>query len=143
MQLTKDYIVGLVDGEGSFTAFVRNLDHSTERVRRTRIEPRFYVKLIEKDKAILDALHAYFQCGSVYFQKDIRRNHQHCYRFEVFNRKDLEEKIIPFFKENPLRFPSKRNDFNIFCDLMKRIKKGEHLTDLGLKRIFALKQKMH
>ena len=143
MQLTKDYIIGLVDGEGSFTAFVCNLDRSTERVRRTRIEPRFYVKLIEKDKPILDALHDYFQCGSVYFQKDTRKNHQHCYRFEVFNRKELEEKIIPFFKENPLRFPSKRKDFKIFCDLMKRIKKGEHLTELGLKRIFVLKQKMH
>jgi hypothetical protein len=53
MQLSKDYIVGLVDGEGSFTAFVRNLDQSTERIRRTRIEPRFYVKLIETDKEIL------------------------------------------------------------------------------------------
>jgi len=63
MQLSKDYIIGLVDGEGSFTAFVRNLDQSTERVRRTRIEPRFYIKLIEKDKPILDALRDYFGCG--------------------------------------------------------------------------------
>lgn len=143
MQLTKDYIVGLVDGEGSFTAYVRNLDQSTEKVRRTRIEPKFYIKLIEPDKAVLDALRNYFGCGNVYFQKDTRKNHQHCYRFEVFARKDLEDKIIPFFKENPLRFPSKRKDFEIFCELMKRIKAGKHLTNSGLKRIFALKQKMH
>ena len=143
MKLSKDYIIGLVDGEGSFTAFVRNLDQSTERVRRTRIEPRFYIKLIEKDKLILDALRDYFGCGSVYFQKDTRKNHHNCYRFEVFNRKELEEIIIPFFRKNPLRFPSKRNDFEIFCELMVEIKRGEHLTESGLKKIFKLKQKMH
>ncbi len=143
MQLSKDYIIGLVDGEGSFTAFVRNLDQSTERVRRTRIEPRFYIKLIEKDKPVLDALRDYFGCGSVYFQKDTRKNHQNCYRFEVFNRKELEKIIIPFFKKNPLRFPSKRNDFEIFCKLMEGIKRGEHLTESGLRHIFKLKQKMH
>jgi LAGLIDADG endonuclease len=143
MQLSKDYIVGLVDGEGSFTAFVRNLDQSTERVRRTRIEPRFYVKLIEEDKEILYALKEFFGCGSVYFQKDIRPNHKNCYRFEVFNRKELEEIIIPFFKQNQLKFPSKRKDFEIFCVLMEKIRQGDHLNDSGLKEIFALKQQMH
>jgi hypothetical protein len=143
MQLSKDYIVGLVDGEGSFTAFVRDLNQSTERVRRTRIEPRFYIKLIERDKPVLDALKVYFGCGNVYFQKDIRQNHQNCYRFEVFNRKDFETIIIPFFRENPPLFPSKRTDFDIFCELMESIKNGEHLSDIGSQRIFELKQKMH
>ena len=143
MQLSKDYIVGLTDGEGSFTAFVRNIDQSTERIRRTRIEPRFYVRLVERDKTILDALKNYFGCGSIYFQKDRRKNHQDCYRYEVFNRKEIQEKIIPFFKENRLRFPSKRKDFKIFCELMERIERGEHLTKSGLRKIFQLKQKMH
>ena len=143
MKLSNDYIVGLVDGEGSFTAFVRNIDQSTERIRRTRIEPRFYVKLVEDDKCILDGLKDFFGCGKVYFQKDIRAHHKNCYRFEVFNRRDLDMIIIPFFKENRLLFPSKRNDFEIFCELMERIKNGEHLTDSGLRLIFELKQKMH
>jgi hypothetical protein len=143
MQLSKDYIVGLVDGEGSFTAFVRNLDQSTERIRRTRIEPRFYVKLIEEDKSILYELQRFFGCGSVYFQKDIRKNHKNCYRFEVFNRRDITEVILPFFKENPLRFPSKRKDFEIFYKLMEKVNRGDHLTDSGLKSIFELKQTMH
>lgn len=143
MQLRKDYIVGLVDGEGSFTAYVRNLAESTERIRRVRIEPRFYVKLVEKDKAVLDELKNYFGCGEVYFQKDVRKNHHHCYRFEVFNRQDLEKVIIPFFKKNKLLFPSKQKDFEIFCEVMRRIKNKEHLTSKGLQKIFKLKQKMH
>jgi hypothetical protein len=143
MHLTEDYIVGLVDGEGSFTAFVRNLAQSTERVRRTRIEPRFYLKLIEKDKEVLYALKDYFKCGSVYFQKDVRANHQHCYRYEVFNRTDLEKVIIPFFKRHRLKLSSKANDFNIFCELMERIGQGEHLHERGLRNLRRLKETMH
>ncbi|MEK7612482.1 MAG: LAGLIDADG family homing endonuclease [Patescibacteria group bacterium] len=138
-----DYIVGLVDGEGSFTAYVRNINESTERIRRARIEPRFYIKLVEKDKTVLDAVKDFFQCGNVYFQKDSRKNHQHCYRFEVANRKDLENIIIPFFKKYPLRFPSKRHDFKVFCEIMDAIKEGEHLTDSGLQSLLTLKQTMH
>lgn len=141
--LSNDYIVGLVDGEGSFTAYVRPLTQSTEKIRRVRIEPRFYIKLIEKDKSVLDGLKEYFKCGNVYFQKDNRKNHQHCYRYEVSNRKDLEEIIVPFFRKNQLRFPSKRHDFEIFCQIMAAIKRGEHLTDTGLAKLYELKQLMH
>ena len=143
MQITKDYIIGLVDGEGSFTAFVRNIDRPTNRRRRARIEPRFYIKLIARDKLILDGLKRYFRCGNVYFQKDSRKNHQDCYRYEVANRNDLEKIIIPFFRENQLKFPSKRHDFRIFCQLMRRIKRGEHLTPRGLRKLYQLKQLMH
>ncbi len=140
--LTQDYIVGLVDGEGSFTAFVRK-GTSSSKIRRVRIEPRFYVKLIERDKEILDALKDFFKCGSVYFQKDSRVNHQNCYRFEVFNREDLKNIIIPFFKENRLRFPSKRKDFEIFCSLLEGIERGDHLTPDGLEKLYTMKQQMH
>ena len=141
--LNKDYIVGLVDGEGSFTAFIKNPASTIKVKRRVRVEPRFYLKLIAKDKKILDDLKDYFKCGNVYFQKDNRENHQHCYRFEVTNRKDLVDIIIPFFKENRLRFPSKLNDFKIFCDIMRRIQKGEHLTEQGLNTLCRIKSKMH
>ena len=141
--LKPDYIVGLVDGEGSFTVYVRNIDSSKEIKRRVVVEPKFYVKLIEKDKKILYSLQKFFGCGSVYFQKDSRPNHQHCYRYEVYRRDDLLNVIIPFFKENKLKFVSKRKDFQIFCLMMKMIQKGEHLTPVGLRKLFLTKQKMH
>lgn len=48
-----EYIVGLIDGEGSFTVYVRNPDSHRKVKRRAKIEPKFYVKLVEKDKDIL------------------------------------------------------------------------------------------
>ena len=142
-KLSKDYIVGLVDGEGSFTVYVRNSEKSLETKRRVTIEPRFYVKLIEEDKEILERLQLYFGCGSVYFQKDTRPNHQNCYRYEVYNRQDLINIIIPFFKKNKLKFNSKSYDFKIFCEIMEQISEGKHLTEVGLRKLFKLKQLMH
>ncbi len=88
MKITPDYITGLVDGEGSFTVYVKDPDSKKEVKRRVKAEPRFYLKLIEKDKDILYQLKDYFGCGNVYFQRDKRKNHQNCYRYEVANREN-------------------------------------------------------
>ena len=142
-ELDPKYIIGLVDGEGSFTVYIRNIDSIDKPKRRVVVEPKFYLKLIEKDKDILYSLQKFFGCGSVYFQKDTRPNHQNCYRYEVYKKSDLLSIIIPFFKKNPLLFSSKRKDFEIFCILMDMIENKEHSTDNGLRRMFAIKQTMH
>ncbi len=141
--LNKNYIIGLVDGEGSFTVYVQDPNSKEKRKRRVVVEPKFYVKLIEKDKTILYSLQKFFGCGNIYEQKDKRANHQNCYRYEVGKRDDLINIIIPFFKTNQLKFPSKSKDFQIFCKIMKMIQKNEHLEEDGLKKIFKSKQGMH
>ena len=139
-EINPNYIVGLVDGEGSFTVYV-NLNK--DKSRRVRVEPKFYIKLIEEDKDILYKLQKFFQVGSVYFQKDTRSNHKNCYRYEVYNRDEINSVIIPFFSKYHLKFSSKKEDFRIFCKLMKMINDGEHLDSVGLKKMFLLKQQMH
>ncbi|MFH2105334.1 MAG: LAGLIDADG family homing endonuclease [Parcubacteria group bacterium] len=141
--LNPNYIIGLVDGEGSFTVYVRNPDINKNVKRRVRVEPRFYLKLIEKDKSLLYKLKKFFKCGNVYFQIDTRPNHQNCYRYEVSNRSDLKSKIIPFFKKNRLKLPSKRKDFELFCRLMTMIDKKLHSSKDGLREIYQVKQQMH
>ena len=143
MELNPNYIVGLVDGEGSFTVYVKNPDSIKKVQRRTKVEPRFFLKLVEKDKKILYKLKQFFGCGNVYFQVDKRINHQNCYRYEVANRNDLEKIIVPFFKRNSLRLPSKNSDFEIFCRILQMVINKDHLTETGLRKIYVLKQKMH
>lgn len=140
--LNANYIIGLIDGEGSFTAYV-NHGQNPDRKRRVRVEPKFYIKLTEKDKKILYQLKKYFCCGHVYFQKDSRPNHKDCYRYEVGNRDNLQKIIIPFFKKNQLRLVTKKRDFTVFCEIMEMIKKNQHLTSSGLEKLYKLKQKMH
>mgnify|MGYP001565240611 CR=1 FL=1 len=141
--LNPDYILGLVDGEGSFTVYIKNPKIIKKVVRRVRAEPKFYLKLIERDKKILYDMKDFFGCGNIYFQKDLRKNHQNCYRYEVTNRDHLENIIIPFFRKHQLRLESKKKDFEIFCELTGRIKNKEHLTKEGLSRLLMIKENMH
>ena len=141
--LRPDYIVGLVDGEGSFTVFIRDPNKLKTVKRRAKAEPRFYLKLVAKDKAVLFELKKFFGCGQVYFQQDLRANHQPCYRFEVASRKDLKTIIIPFFKKHHLKFKSKQVDFEIFCKIVSKIDQGVHLNKSGLISLLRLKAKMH
>ncbi len=138
LQLSPEYVVGLTDGEGSFTFRL-----STHPARRNRMEPRFYLKLRAEDKNILDTLVQFFGCGTVYIQRDYRPRHVLCYRYEVGNIHDLKERIIPFFQTFPPKFPSKRRDFEAFCEAIFIVSTGAHFTENGIEKLSVIKQTMH
>src|SRR3989338_543405 len=132
--LNPEYIIGLVDGEGSFYIRVNE-----DPKRRNKIEFKFSVKLRHQDKEILDNLKQFFGCGNVYLQKDPRPNHTDCYRFEVNKKEDIFNKIIPFFEKNPPKIQSRKRDF----DLFKQISKLSQQNILDREKIKSLKQEMH
>tara|TARA_Y100000310_G_C20344944_1_gene651571 strand:+ start:183 stop:692 length:510 start_codon:yes stop_codon:yes gene_type:complete len=107
--LNKNYVLGLIDGEGSFNARI-----NPGKTRRAKVELKFSVKLRHQDRNILDALQTFFGCGNVYIQRDKRKNHSLCYRYEVQSKEDIMQKIIPFFEENSPKIPSRKNDFELF-----------------------------
>ena len=41
MKIAEDYVVGLVDGEGSFTVYVKNPQSTTKTIRRVKAESKF------------------------------------------------------------------------------------------------------
>ncbi len=132
--LTPDYIIGLVDGEGSF--YVRL---NSDIKRRNKVELKFSVKLRYHDKDILDQLKQFFDCGNVYLQKDERPNHTDCYRFEVNKKEDIIKKIIPFFEKNYPKIESRKKDFELF----KQIAQLSQSENIDLDKIKILKQQMH
>lgn len=131
--LNNAYVVGLVDGEGSFNVRVNR------QRRRARVELKFSLKLRHQDKPILDALKSFFGCGKVYIQNDKRKNHSLCYRFEVQNKKEILERIVPFFEENPPLIPSRKRDFELFREICREAQK----QPADLERIEWLKSQMH
>lgn len=132
--LEKNYVVGLVDGEGSFSVRLNK-----PKTRRAKVELRFSLKLRHQDKEILDQLKKFFGCGNVYIQRDKRKNHSLCYRYEVQNRKEIMEKIIPFFEENPPRIPSRKKDFELFQQIAALSKEDA----INEEKIQHLKEQMH
>src|SRR3989344_1114619 len=131
--LNADYIIGLVDGEGSFSVRIPN------NKRRSKVELTFSLKLRHHDKEILEQLKQFFECGNIYIQRDKRENHSLCYRFEVHNKKDIIQKIIPFFEENNPKIQSRKKDFELFKQIAHLSKKNI----LDLQEINLLKKQMH
>ena len=132
--LDSNYVVGLVDGEGSF--YVRL---NTDVRRRNKVELKFSVKLRHHDKEILEQLQQFFDCGKIYLQKDKRPNHVDCYRFEVNNKKDVIEKVIPFFDKHAPQIQSRKRDFELF----KKIAELSQKEILDYDELQNLKSQMH
>lgn len=142
--LSPDYILGLTDGEGSFNIFLHPPHKSTKYYR---VEFHYYIKLREDELPLLEKVKRFFNCGQIYLQKDKRKNHKNCYRYEVSSLRDLGSIIIPFFKENKLQSTPRKNDFYLFCKIFTMVvsgnKKEKHITDERIKKIKEIKMKMH
>ena len=52
--------------------------------------------------------------------------------------KEKQEKLRDYLIES-----SKKNDFELFCEMMQMIENKEHLNKGGLRSLFKLKQQMH
>ncbi|MCG2719359.1 MAG: LAGLIDADG family homing endonuclease [Nanoarchaeota archaeon] len=140
--LTKDYILGLTDGEGSFTVYVRPPDKK-HQAKSWRIEFHYYLKMREDELPLLKEIKKFFGCGSISFQKDKRQNHRNCYRFEINDRVNLKNKIIPLFKKNSPRSSNRKKDFQLFCRIFELVEKKAQRTSAGLKKIKEIKSRMH
>jgi hypothetical protein len=139
--ITADYIVGLTDGEGCFYINVRPSD-KRYRGSKTGIETHFYIKLREDEFPLLNQVKSFFGCGAVYYQKEKRKNHSPCYRFEINSQKDINEILIPFFDKHPLKSKKKKN-YLIFRKIATIIRNNDYKEDGSLRKIQQLKSQMN
>jgi hypothetical protein len=138
--VTADYVVGITDGEGCFYV---NLGKSAAYKSGWRVQMHFHLKLQESDQELLWKIRNTLKCGNVYFQKEQRKNHTQCYRYSVSAWKDIESKVIPFFKKHQLQTASKRKSFTVFCQIADLVSQDTHLTEKGIEKIRTLKQGMN
>lgn len=139
--LSADYIVGLTDGEGSFSVYLNppNKKHGSINYR---VQCRYYIKMREDYLPLLKKVKKFWGCGEIYFQKEYRKNQRDNYRFEIFNYQQLKDIVVPFFQKNLLE--SKRiKDFELFCKILNLTLKKAHQTKSGLQKIKKLKADMH
>ena len=139
--ITADYIVGLTDGEGCFYINVRPPDKRFKG-SKAGVETHFYIKLREDDFPLINEVKNFFKCGAVYFQKEKRKNHSPCYRFEINSQKDIQEVLIPFFDKHPLKSKKKEN-YLIFRKIASIIKDDNWKDDGSLRIIQKLKSQMN
>ena len=135
-RLDPSWIVGFTDGEGCFHISINKIH---EMSLGWQVLPEFRVVQHEKDEAVLHKIKDYFGFGNV----KVNRKDHHGTRKE-FKVRGLDNlnKIVEFFKENPLN-TSKQKDFEIFAEVIGMIKQKEHLTKQGLNKIAQLISKMN
>ena len=133
MKLDAQWVTGFVDGEGCFHV---GINPHKEMTSGYQVLPEFTVVQHERDAQLLHALKAFFGCGVV------RKNHGDRLSYRVRERKQLIERIVPFFAEHPLR-SKKRVDFEKFRDVLLMMERGEHLTEEGVGRIRRIAEQMN
>ena len=133
------WIVGFVDGEGCFAI---SLHKNPTTSLGWQIMPEFILSQGEKSLNVLKMVKDYFNCGRISVNHRHDNHREDLYRFCVKSQKELRDKIIPFFKEYQLK-TSKKNDFEIFSEVLELMRKKEHLSQKGIKKIINLIEKMN
>lgn len=111
------YLCGLVDGEGSFSISIK--PHNTTKFGWV-IDPTFSVTLEKEAEHVLKALQQALRCGRII----TKPGQPNCKIFIEESRRNIAEKIIPFFERYPLEIKTK--SFNHFKEVVKRLEQKEH-----------------
>ncbi len=132
-QLNPDWIVGFIDGEGCF--HIGTSKHPQVRFGH-QILPELTVVQHQRDIALLHRIRSTMNCGVV------RRNHGERFCWRVRDLKNLAEVIVPFFESHPLH-SKKAIEFRKFARVVRKMAKGDHLTERGFHEICQIASTMN
>lgn len=137
--LTADWIVGIVDGEGCFS-FSLAQNH---RVRTGwSVLYEFVVTQHVRSSKILHSLKAHFDCGKVDSTHPVRGHIRDVLRYRVTAFLDLQSRIVPFFNDNPLR-TAKQQSFELWKQALDLVARGQHLNSQGLLTLSELSARIN
>lgn len=136
---TIGWIVGFTDGEGCFSvSIVRNKTSSLG----WQVMPEFVITQGEKSLSALYKFKDFFGCGNIFINRRYDNHTENLYRFCIRSLKDINEKVVPFFRKYPLQ-TAKSHEFDYFAKIMDMIKKKEHLTLDGITEIVKIASLMN
>ena len=127
------YLTGFADGEGCFCIALKN--QKSAKVRWV-LDPVFHVTQHAKGKEILYEFQKLLGCGIV-----IKKyGQENTMQFIVQSRRELVNKIIPFFKRYKLI--TKNKDFEIFAEVVDSLDQHKHADKKEfirlLKKVFTM-----
>jgi hypothetical protein len=141
---TIGWIVGFVDGEGSFIVTI--FHHPKSRMKYGwQVFPELVVTQRATNLNTLKLIQKFLGSGNIYRSKE-KGEYGHkepLYRYAVRSIKELNEKVIPFFEKNRLVSASKKEDFKKFVKVLRMMKRGKHLKYEGLVKIAQIAQTMN
>ncbi len=130
------WVVGFVDGEGCFSVTV----HRNPHVRRTRgwqLQAAFQVYQHEDALRLLERLQSFFGCGRL----SRKGPNSSVMTLSVWSLEELERSVLPFFEAHPLLV--KQRDFERFAEIVRSMRRKEHLDAKGFQRLVRLAYAMN
>jgi hypothetical protein len=131
LELDPHWVVGFVDGEGCFSVSI----HRNPYVRKTRgwqVHPVFQVYQHVSHRAVLEELIQFFSCGRV----RLKGPGSSVATYAVDSLRNLEAWIVPFFETYPLVV--KEADFRTFAEIVRSMRRKQHLEPSGFERLVRL-----
>ena len=117
MKITKDWLVGFVDGEGCFYVGINN---NQSMALGVQVLPEFRIIQHKRDVKLLFAIRTFFGHGNVVTN---RGKSTDIMEYRLRKIEHLSNILVPFFETNEL-LTVKKFDFYIFRDILKIMSKG-------------------
>ncbi len=124
-----NYLTGFTDGEGSFNVSLCKRD---DHAMKWQVVLTFNVS--QKESYILSQLKKYLGCGRIQQRQD------KLHMYVCSNPLSIRERVIPFFRKFNFRSQQKKKNFSIFCQIVEKVFRKEHLTSRGLEEIIKLRE---
>lgn len=132
------YIVGFVEGEGTFHIA---LYKDSRMCTRIKVIPEFHINQSHLRLVTLEKIRDFFDCGYIKDNHKAKSNDV-TKVYVVRDRKDLKKKLVPFFEKYPL-LSNKQKDFELFKEVVSLVDQGEHRKITGIKKILRLAYQMN
>lgn len=141
------WILGFTEGEGCFlinkhkaSSFIEEKQKGNTKKLEFTFWLEFSISQHNRDRALLEQIRVYLDCGNVYPKHVATKNFFYSYRIARFD--DISTKVIPFFQKYPL-IGEKNKNFQDWCIAADIIKRKEHLTESGMEKLTNLKENMN
>lgn len=128
------WITGFTDAEGCFFAALKKDNRYKVGYQ---IQLGFQIGLHNKDKALLEEIKLFFNCGETYYY-----NNKNIGRFTVRSLNSINNIIIPHFEKYPL-LTQKHADFLLWKSIVNIMHKKEHLDLKGFTKILNIKASLN
>ena len=131
-KIDPNWFTGFADGEGCFSLYIRK----DKRMKLgLEVKPRFTIVLHKRDKNVLEGIKKFLGAGKIYMTSS------NAVQFILISFKDFE-RVIMHFKKYPL-LTNKRADCELSMLIGEIIRRKEHLTLEGLRKLIAIKAAMN
>src|SRR3989344_2251904 len=137
-KLNPYYIVGFIDGEGSFSV---SIGRNRTMRRRLEVRPEFEIELRADDQEILERILLTIGCGKIYDCSYERYGWFPHSKYKITSVKDMEQYLFPFLDRYPPQ-AKKGKAYTLFRRIVLMVCRKEHLDYKVFNTIVRLRDKM-